>query len=253
MKKSIIIHSFFWIIGLSLVMTKAHSSEITVAVASNFSKTLKVIAEKFENETGNRIKISSGSTGKHYAQIINGAPYHIFFAADELRPKMLETNGSVILNSKFTYAIGAIVLWSGKSGITINEKTLKVMDRGRLAYANPKLAPYGRASKEVMMGLGVWEKYKRKAVRGENIGQTFQFVKSGNVKMGFISSAQIMNPGKKTEGSFWIVPNELYSPINQQVILLKENPVASAFLAFIKTVAIQNIIKGYGYGVVEGG
>lgn len=242
-----------WIIGLSFMTTNAVGGEIKVAVASNFSKTIKVLVNKFEQTSGHKIKISTGSTGKHYAQITNGAPYHVFLAADEERPKMLEDQGYAVENTRFTYAKGVVVLWSDNKGLRLGEKILQGSYAGRLAYANPKLAPYGRAAKEVMISLGVWDKYKRKAVRGENIGQTFQFVKSGNAIMGFVSSSQIMEPENKIHGSFWVVPKGLYTGINQQAILLKENTIARAFLLFIKSPEMQNVIKGYGYGVAEDG
>jgi len=158
------------------VVGNAFAAPVRVAVASNFIETLKVIAERFERETGHRVIISSGSTGKHYAQIINGAPFDLFFAADRESPALLEVQGYALPDSRFTYALGKLILWSPQPGyIDAEGKLLESDEVERLAIANPKLAPYGRAAQQVLQARGLWEDYQRRLVRGENIGQTFQF------------------------------------------------------------------------------
>jgi len=190
-----------------------------------------------------------GSSGKQYAQIKNGAPFHAFFSADARRPKLLEDEGTAISGSRFTYAIGKIVLWSPQPELVDPEaNVLKKAEVNHLAIANPKLAPYGKAAREVLKRLGVWSSLRGRIVRGENIGQTFQFVKSGNTKLGLVAMSQIKRPGDPIEGSFWKVPQSLYSPIIQQAVLLKESEATRAFMTFVKGNISRHIIRGYGYG-----
>ena len=225
------------------------AQEIRVAAASNFSDAITALAERFEVDTGHKVTLIFGSTGKHYAQIKHGAPYDAFFAADKKRPEILEQEGLALPESRFTYAIGKIVLWSPGAGVV--DTNGKVLEQGRfrhLAIANPKLAPYGKAAQQVLQARGLWDILKGKTVRGENIGQTFQFVSSGNAEMGFVAYSQVQRPGRTNEGSFWEVPQSQYAPIEQQAVLLKENDVARAFLLFVKSDQSKEIIHRYGYG-----
>lgn len=224
------------------------ADEIHVAVASNFTKTIKALAGRFEASSGHRVTLSFGSTGKHYAQIKNGAPFDAFFAADVKRPELLDKEGVALPGSRFTYAIGKIVLWSPKRGAVDAEgKVLEEWKFRHLAIANPKLAPYGRAARQVLQDRGIWEALQDRMVRGENIGQTFQFVKSGNAELGFVALSQIIDPGHAIEGSLWKVPQSLYTPIEQQAVLLRESDAARAFLAFVKNDESLEIIHGFGY------
>jgi len=225
------------------------ADEIRVAAASNFNNTIKTIAQHFEASTGHKVKLIFGSTGKHYAQIINGAPFDAFFAADTRRPELLDNEGIALPGSRFTYAIGKVILWSPDRE-TVDAQS-KVLEQGafrHLAIANPKLAPYGKAAQEVLLARGMWDKLKRNMVRGENIGQTFQFVKSGNAELGFVAYSQVKRPGEPVEGSWWEVPQALYTPIEQQAVLLKEKAAARAFMSFIQSDVALEIIRGYGYG-----
>ncbi len=225
------------------------AGEIKIAVASNFSETIKVIARHFESETGNRVILSFGSTGKHYAQIRNGAPFHAFFAADSRRPQLLEKEDRIVTGSRFTYAIGKVVLWSPKPGyVDRGTKVLQQGDFRHLAIANPKLAPYGRAAREVLQRFKLWNSLRKRMVRGENIGQTFQFVKSGNAELGFVAYSQVKHPDQDPTGSIWVVPQSYYTPIRQQAVLLSDDPVASAFMDFVRSPQSLDLIKSYGYG-----
>ncbi len=227
------------------------SDEIRVAVASNFVPVMKILAEHFEANTHHTVTLISGSTGKHYAQIKHGAPFHVFFAADVERAKRLEEEGDAVMGSRFTYTIGHLVLWSPETGyVGANSKVLESAEYRHLAIANPKLAPYGRAAKEVLEAIGLWSSTQASLVRGENIGQAFQFVKSGNAELGFIAYSQIKNPTQfeqKMTGSFWMVPQQLYSPIEQQAVLVKNNSAAREFILFVKSEASQSIIQKHGY------
>jgi molybdate transport system substrate-binding protein len=226
------------------------SGRIHVAVASNFSQAVRQISERFEKATGHEVVLSFGSTGKLYAQIRNGAPFHAFLAADAERPARLEDEGLAEPGSRFTYVVGNIVLWSPRAGFVDSDANILETRRFRhLALANPKLAPYGRAAREVLRARGLWEALQDRMVRGENIAQTYQFVKSGSAELGFVAFSQIKRPGRPVEGSYWEVPQTLYSPIEQQAVLLRgNNPVARAFLSFMRQDESLRIIRDFGYG-----
>ncbi len=227
---------------------QAIAAEIRVAAASNFNIAMNSIARAFENETEHKVLLSFGSTGKHYAQIRNGAPFDVYFAADTRRPKLLEIEGRAIAGSRFTYAVGKVVLWSPQAGYV--DQAGKILEHGdfrHLAVANPKLAPYGEAAREILQALGLWDKLKPRLVRGENIGQAFQFVVSGNAKLGFVARSQLLRPGQAAGGSYWDVPQSLYTPIQQQAVLLRDSDPARAFISFMRSEAAIKIIQEHGY------
>jgi molybdate transport system substrate-binding protein len=235
--------------ALLLIAGGSVADDVRVAVASNFAETLKIIAERFERDTGHRIIRIIGSTGKHYAQIRNGAPFDAFFAADVERPALLEQQGAAAPGSRFTYALGKLVLWSPQLDYVDAEGKLLADEKIRhLAIANPKLAPYGRAAQQVLQSRGVWRSFQGRLVQGENIGQTFQFVKSGNLALGFVAFSQLKRPGQSIEGSLWEVPQSLYSPIAQQAVLLREDQATRDFLAFVRTEESLQTIRDFGYG-----
>lgn len=224
------------------------AEDIRIAVASNFAGTIERLAEKFESRTGNRITISVGSSGKHYAQIVNGAPFDLFFSADTRRPERLEEEGIALPGSRFTYARGQIILWSPKAGFV--DAKGEILETGvffHLAIANPGLAPYGKAAEEVLRARGLWDRLATRIVRGENIGQAFQFVGSGNAELGFVAYSQLIRPGQPVYGSWWKVPQTLYTPVDQQAVLLKETEVARAFLRFVKSDESRALIREFGY------
>ena len=234
---------------LSLAAGQAMADEIKLAVASNFANPITAIVEHFEAHTGHEVKLIFGSTGKHYAQIRNGAPFDAYFAADARRPELLEQEGLALPGTRFTYAVGKVILWSPTTAYV--DEQAKVLKQGgfrHLAIANPKLAPYGRAAREILLALGLWDAIQGRMVRGENIGQTFQFVKSGNAELGFVAYAQVKRPGRPIQGSWWEVPQVLYTPIEQQAVLLKEGDAARALMSYIQSDEALEIIKGYGYG-----
>lgn len=231
-----------------LIATQAMAAEIRVAAASNFTHAIKASARQFEAATGHRVMLAFGSTGKHYAQISNGAPFDVFFAADSKRPKLLEQEGIAIPGSRFTYALGKLVLWSPKSGyVDADGRILERVEFRHLAIANPKLAPYGWAAREVLEARGLWEELKGRLVRGENIGQAFQFVASENAELGFVARSQLVRPGRAIAGSYWDIPPELYSPIEQQAVLLQDSEAARAFLSFVRSEEAIRIIRDHGY------
>lgn len=242
-----------FLLALLCGTTSANAAELRIAVATNFSRTATLLAKQFEQQTGHTVRLAFGSTGKHYAQIIHGAPFDIFLAADERRPALLEKEGIAVAGTRFTYAQGRLVLWSpDKNRIDANADVLTTGNFRKLAIANPKLAPYGMAAKEVLQTRGWWKKLQTRLVRGENIGQTYQFVRTGNAQLGFIAAAQILlsnieSSNDKAIGSYWEPPQSLYTPIIQQAILIKDTPTARDFMQFVKSDIARSVIQASGY------
>ncbi len=239
-----------------LISSTAGAGEVRVAVASNFHNPLKVIAKHYEKRTGHKVRIITGSTGKLYAQIAHGAPFDLFLAADSKRPQLLERNGQAMSGSRFTYALGRLALWSVKPDVLSEDgvSSLRKMNFKRLAMANPKTAPYGLAASQTLKKLKLWEKLGARAVRGENIGQTFQFVLSGNVGLGFVALSQVLDPKNKSKGRYWKVPSDFHDPLKQDAVLLARgdgNPVAKSFLEFLKSETAGKVILSYGYDQPE--
>lgn len=227
----------------------AQSAVIRVSVASNFAATATALAEHFEASTGHQVILVPGSTGKHFAQIINGAPFDIFFAADALRPTLLEERGFGIAGSRFTYARGRLVLWSPRGGwFDSGEEVLREGRFRRLAIANPKLAPYGQAAQRSLETLGLWSSIQSKIVYGENIGQTFHFVFGGSAELGLVALSQIMSIDPELrKGSHWIVPERYYDPIDQQALLLGDASPPRALMEFVRSSEGRSIIRSFGY------
>ena len=234
-------------------LNEAIADEIKIAVASNFYPTMKELVTHFESitpnsDSTNNIVLISGSSGKHYAQILNGAPFDLFFSADKLRPNMLEKKEVFNNQSRFPYSLGKLALWSPFNEYIDSDGQVLYNDDFRfLAIANPKIAPYGIASKETLISMNLWQDMEEKLVSGDNIAQTFQFAKSGNAKLGFVSYSQILNLNSSSEGSYWLVPQRMYQPIEQQAILLKDSSLGKDFLSFIKSNEALDIIKRNGY------
>tara|TARA_B100000767_G_scaffold142977_1_gene135052 strand:- start:1960 stop:2685 length:726 start_codon:yes stop_codon:yes gene_type:complete len=238
------------VVALWSAGTNAPADEVRVAVASNFSTAMESLVVAFEETSVHTVVLSFGSTGKHYAQIKNGAPFDVFLAADAARPALLEEQGLTHVGSRTTYATGKLVLWTSKSDLNdIQDTLLSSTDIGYLAVANPKLSPYGMAAQQVLVELGLWPILQMRLVRGENIGQTFQFVHSGNAELGFVAYSQLFNPKNSVQGSFWIPPQSLYSPIDQQAVLLNDKQAARDFMVFLKRPLARQIIQDYGYDV----
>ena len=224
------------------------AAEVTVAVASNFLPVMKEIKRRFEAASGHRIVLVSGSTGKHYAQIRHGAPFDAFLAADQRRPALLEQAGIGMAGSRFTYAIGRIVLWSPKPGYIDDKGNIPANIRF-LAIANPKLAPYGLAARQFLVRRGLWKRLQGRIVQGENIAQAWQYVASGNAEAGMGALSQRRQSDHNLSGSFWIVPDGLYQPVRQDAIALNRKPATRALLAFLRSAAVRRLISRQGYSV----
>jgi molybdate transport system substrate-binding protein len=235
----------------TLTITTAHADEIMVAVASNFTGPMQVISVLFERDTGHKASLAFGSTGKFYAQIVNGAPFEVLLAADDETPARLIKEGAGVAGTSFTYAIGKLVLWSADpKRVDAKGKILRNGGFRHLAVANPKTAPYGTAAVQTMTKLGVFETLKPTFVQGENIGQTHQFVATGAAELGFVAYSQVIKNGQIGSGSGWLVPGNLHEPIRQDAILLakgKDKPAAIALLNYLKSGTAQTVIKSFGY------
>lgn len=228
------------------VSDRATAGELRIAVASNFIRTAHSLVEVFEQSQGYRPQLVTASTGKHYAQIINGAPFDVFMAADALRPARLQEAGLTVPGTRFTYALGILVLWSPDPDLVQPGEGLPDPSRFRfLALANPDLAPYGYAAREVLTRLGSWAELQPQLVRGENVSQALQFVHSGAAELGFVAGSQVMQAG----GSRWLIPSDSYTPIAQQVVQLRATRPAGAFLRFLRSPAAKDLIEAHGYEV----
>ena len=231
--------------------TLARADVVQVAVAANFTAPARALAEVFARTTGHEAKLSFGATGAFYTQIKNGAPFDVLLAADNERPARLEKEGDTVPGSRFTYATGQLVLWSAKPGLVDDEgAVLKHGQFGKIAIANPKNAPYGAAAVEAMEKLGLAATLQPKLVTGESIGQTFNFIATGNAELGFVALAQVLDGGKLKSGSMWVVPAQYHAPIIQDAVILNRaasNPAAKAWMELLKTPQSKALIRSYGY------
>ena len=231
--------------------TLARADVVQVAVAANFTAPARALAEVFARTTGHEAKLSFGATGAFYTQIKNGAPFDVLLAADDERPARLEKEGDTVAGSRFTYATGQLVLWSAKPGLVDDEgAVLKHGQFGKIAIANPKNAPYGAAAVEAMEKLGLAATLQPKLVTGESIGQTYNFIATGNAELGFVALAQVLDGGKLKSGSMWVVPAQYHAPIIQDAVILKRaasNPAAKAWMELLKTPQSKALIRSYGY------
>ena len=226
------------------------AAEVMVAVASNFTRTLEKLVPEFERKSGHSVTIVSGATGRHYAQIVNGAPYDLFLAADAEVTARLEEEGRAVAGSRAVYAVGRLALWSRTAEyVDVQGAVLAGGDFRRLSIANPRLAPYGEAAVEVLTALGQYERLSERLVQGENIAQTYQFVDSGNAELGFVAYSQVLENG--AGGSYWLVPEDLHAPLMQELILLKDGAAAREFVAFLLLPSTLAVIAANGYGVPE--
>jgi len=235
---------------ISLFLAAPVRADQTVAaVAANFTEAATEIGAAFAKATGHEVVYSFGSTGQLYTQITQDAPFELFLAADQARPEKAEAEGFAVPGSRFTYAVGKLVLWSADATlIDGTESVLKSDDFAHIAIANPETAPYGAAAVEVMEALGVHSDLEGKIVQGKSISQTHQFVATGNAELGFVALSQVV---ADESGSRWMIPQDLYAPIRQDAVLLKKGEAsvaARAYLDFLQSPEAVAIIEKYGYG-----
>ena len=240
-----------WSALLFFTAGSLHAAEAQVAVAANFAEPVKAIAAVLEKTTGHTLKISVGATGGLYAQIKNGAPFDVMLAADTKTPAQLEADGLAQPGSRFTYATGKLVLWSADAAkVDSQGAVLRGSGFRKLAVANPKTAPYGAAAIEVIDKLGLSAALTPKLVQGESIGQTYNFAFTGNAEVAFVAMSQVLDGGRLKGGSMWVVPQNLYAPIQQDAVLLKRganNEAAKALMTLLQSPNIKTLIRSYGY------
>jgi molybdate transport system substrate-binding protein len=232
----------------------ALASELHVAVAANFLGTLQKLAVPYRASSGNVLVISAGSSGQLLTQIQQGAPFDLFFSADAARPRRLESLGLAVPGSRFTYAVGALVLWSPKAGAIGPDAQVLTSGRfQRLSIADPNNAPYGAAAQQVLTALGIWDRVNQQhqLVVGESIAQAWQFVASGNATLGFVALSQVIGPDGRIRGSSWSPPRTLYSPIDQDAVILRRSaqlPAAQDLVHWLRSSAqASHIIEAAGY------
>lgn len=242
------------VLAVVLWAVPSRAGEITVAAASDLIFAFKEIVPAFEKESGETVKLSLGSSGNFYAQIENGAPFDLFFSADIGYPKKLEEAGLVAAGSLYRYAIGRIVLWAPKNfPIRINQAGMKALLEPsvmKIAIANPKHAPYGRAAVEAMRHSHVYDPAKKKLILGENVSQAAQFVESGAADLGIIALSLALGPAMRERGDYWEVPEAAYQPLEQGAVVLKQgknSKGAAAFLSFLRRAEGKAVMERYGF------
>lgn len=246
-----ILHALLVLLAGLTFAASALAESVQVAVAANFTAPFKAIAAEFEKDTGHRLVAAFGATGQLYAQINHGAPFEVFFSADQSTPAKLESAGLSVPGSRFIYAIGGLVLWSAQEGYVDDQgDVLRQNQFQHLALANPQAAPYGLAATQVLNKLELREALQSKLVEGQSITQALQFVSTGNAELGFVARSQVYKNGRITSGSAWQVPDELYEPIKQDALILKKgehNRAANALITYLHGPKAAAILTAYGY------
>jgi len=226
------------------------AAEVRVAVAANFTHTLEQLQSQFETATPYRMSIVSGSTGKLFAQISTGAPFDVFLSADSAAPTRLVESGQALADSQFTYARGRLVLWSAQAESVKGGAQALRTGTQRIALANPKHAPYGRAAQQALSELQLWDTVQPRVVLGENVNQALQFAATGNATWAFVGLAQVFSLPPQQRGGYWAVPSDLYTPITQDAVLLvrgRDNPAAHEFRTYLHSPAARALIQREGY------
>ncbi|MBK1673661.1 molybdate ABC transporter substrate-binding protein [Ectothiorhodospira shaposhnikovii] len=248
-------HVILFLFLLFTSITTASAAELRAAVAANFLGTLQTLTAAYEAETGHKINLSAGASGALYAQVVNGAPFDLFFSADTLRAETLVADGLALEDSRFTYAVGVPVLWSSREGYLNDPETLLRSGSYRfLSIADPRNAPYGVAARQILTGMGIWESLDRagRLVRAQSIGQAYSQIASGAAELGFVALAQVKADDGTIPGSHWIPPAEWFDPIEQQAVILKravDMEVARDFMAWIRSPEAVRVIEAAGYSI----
>lgn len=245
--------TFGVVAALVIAPLAARADEALAAVAANFAEAAEALVPLFHEATGHDLVLTTGSTGKLFAQISEGAPFDVMLAADTATPARLVDDGLAVAGTPFTYAVGRLTLWSPDPDRIGADGRAALKDDGLrfVAIANPDLAPYGLAAREALRNLGLWDALQPRIVMGQNIGQTNSLVASGAAELGFVALSAVLSPRAETKGSRWDVPQELFQPIRQDAVLLAhgaDNLAAQAFLDFLQTPDAVQVIEAFGYG-----
>jgi molybdate transport system substrate-binding protein len=243
---------FFLFVLCVFTAIPLHAEEVNVAAASDLNFAIKEIVQQFEQATGNKVRLTLGSSGNFYAQISNGAPFDVFLSADMNYPKQLETAGQAVGGSTFVYGIGAIVLWVPKqSPLKLNSLGMRALlepSVKKISIANPEHAPYGRAAVAAMQNAKIYDLVKSKLVLGENISQAAQFVQSGAADIGVIAASIAQSEPMLRSGVYWLIPRETYPRLEQGAVLLKRaGPAGTAFHEWLRKPESRGILAKYGF------
>lgn len=251
------------VFGWLLLCAMAHAAaapgsapiEVRVAVAANFKQTLERIGAAFSAKHGGRLVVSAGASGQLYSQIVQGAPFDLFFSADRERAERLEREGLAVAGTRFTYAVGRLVAWRPQQ-VWRGElaSVLRSPEIDTVAIANPQVAPYGAAAQQVLQTLQGSTPWAFRLVQGESLGQAYQFVARGHAQLGFVALSQIYeseaDAGRPLRKEIAIVDPRLYAPLEQQAVLLRageRSQLARDFLAFVRSPEGVSIIAAAGY------
>jgi len=240
----------FMSLSISSYASNSDKTTLRVAIAANFSPIAKQLIPEFTKESGINVEVISGASGALFQQIKHGAPYDMFLSADAIRPKALKDNYLIVENSLATYAIGKLAFWSATHVINNTHSLPEVINRfPRLAMPNPDIAPYGYSAKQVLVNFGLWTEFKKKLITGINVNQTFQQIRSKAVQGGFVALSQL----KLNKLSGLEIPQQYYSPIKQQLVILKRSSnqgAAHQFAAFLYRKKTQQKIASFGYTAI---
>ncbi|MFZ3265554.1 MAG: molybdate ABC transporter substrate-binding protein [Terriglobales bacterium] len=247
---------FSRLVWVLVLCASAFAQEITVAAAADLSSALPEIAARYKSATGREVKLSFGSSGNLTTQIRNGAPFDVFFSADEEYPKQLIDAGLAEKDTLYRYAVGRLVLW------VPNEVTIDLQKVGiqalldssvkKIAIANPQHAPYGRAAEAALRHYGIYDQVSSRLVLGENVSQAAQFVESGNAQAGLIALSHALTPALKSKGHYWMVPLDAYPMLNQAAVVLshsKQQKAGRGFLEFLRSSEAMSLLKNYGFSL----
>jgi len=248
----------FRIACVFLLCAAALAQEITVAAASDMSAALPELVSAYSKKTGHTVKLSFGASGNLTNQIRNGAPFDVFFSADEGFPQQLIDEGLAQGNTLYRYTVGRLVLWMpSESSLDLSKVGINALldpSVKKIAIANPTTAPYGRAAAGALRHFGIYDQVSAKFVIGENISQAAQFVESGNAQAGLIALSHALAPAMKSKGRYWTVPLDAYPTLSQAAVVIsksKEQSAAREFLEFMRSAEATTLLSSYGFSLPE--
>lgn len=245
-----------WLLFLVLFFPlQAWSAEnpaaVTIAAASDLKYAMDELVAQFKKQHPEAaVEVVTGSSGKFYEQIVNSAPFDLFFSADTKFPQQLKDQGLAV-SDVHLYGRGQLVLWS--AGLDAAKMTLKSLTSAKIkkiAIANPQHAPYGMRAQEALEREGVWDKVKDRLVLGENIAQTAQFAESGAADVGILALSLAVSPTLKNKGTYSKVPESLYTPLDQGFVILKKaehNALAKTFADYVDSQPARTVLRNYGF------
>jgi molybdate transport system substrate-binding protein len=241
---------------LLLAGSCATAQEITVAAAADMSSALPELVAAYTKKTGQTVKLSFGASGNLTNQIRNGAPFDVFFSADEQYPQQLIAEGLASKDTLYRYAVGRLVLWvPNDSPLDLSKLGIQaLLDPAvkKISIANPATAPYGRAAEAALRHFGIYDQVSSRLVLGESVSQAAQFVESGNAQAGLIALSHALAPAMKDKGRYWTVPLDAYPTLNQAVVVIsrsKQQDAAHKFLEFLRSPEVASLLTGYGFSL----